>query len=62
MELTESGASTFIKYEAKFTAKGWVFGWFLNLLFIRPKLIRTVQSHLLEIKKTLEKENSKAGI
>ena len=46
--------STHFRYEAELGVRGWVLGWFLGGLFIRPKLKRAVREHLEEIHKTTE--------
>lgn len=52
--LEEEEECTRIRYEAELGLGGWVLGWLLGVLFVRPKLIRAVQGHLKEIKESLE--------
>ncbi len=55
--LLEKEGKTHLQYEANLGMKGWIFGWLLGLLFVRPRLKRAVQEHFKEIKETVEKTN-----
>jgi hypothetical protein len=54
--LTEWGKSTRLRYEAEFGVKGWVLGWPVGMLLIRPKLQGAVRAHMRELKETIEAE------
>ncbi len=55
--LQEEEGKTHLQYEADLGMKGWIFGWLLGMLFVRPRLKRAVQEHFRTIKETIEKTN-----
>ncbi|MCK4976372.1 MAG: SRPBCC family protein [Anaerolineales bacterium] len=52
--LSEEAGVTHIQYNAEFRVKGWLLGWILGVLFVRPRLKRAVKEHFKEIKTTIE--------
>ncbi len=54
--LQEEG-KTYLQYEADLGMKGWILGWLLGVLFVRPKSKHAVQEHFRAIKETIEKTN-----
>ena len=52
--LEEEGGGTRLRYEAELGVRGWVLGWLLGVLYVRPKLERAVREHLKEMRETIE--------
>ena len=52
--LEELGGCTCIRYESECGIWGWVPGWLLGVLYVRPMLKRLMQEHLEEMKETIE--------
>jgi hypothetical protein len=57
ISLTEMSVGTHIIYEANIGLKGWVLGWLLGMLFVRPRLKYAVQEHFKKIKEIIKKSN-----
>ena len=49
----EEGCTLF-RYESEFGVRGWVFGWIIGMLYVRPKLKRFIREHVEEMKQTIE--------
>ena len=54
ISLQQRGTGTKILYEADFAVGGWLAGWLLGILLIRPALKKAVRQHLAEIKHAIE--------
>lgn len=52
--LEEGGGETCLRYEADLGVRGWVPGWLLGVLFVRPKLRRAVREHMEQIREDIE--------
>ncbi len=59
--LEEEGKSTRLKYEAEFGMRGWILGWLLGILFIRPKLSHAVREHMTVLKETIEAQAQRSS-
>ena len=53
--LDEQEGTTRLQYNALLGIKGWVPGWLLGVLFVRPMLRRVVGKHFDEMREKLEK-------
>lgn len=49
----EEGCTRF-RYESEFGVRGWVFGWVIGMVYVRPKLKRFIGEHVEEMKQTIE--------
>jgi len=45
---------TQLRYEAEFGLRGWVLGWLLGVLYVRPKLKKLMRGRLKQMKATIE--------
>ncbi len=54
LELEEDGACTVLRYHSTIGVRGWIFGWIVAALVIRPMAERHARRHLLEIKEATE--------
>ncbi|MBI2855432.1 MAG: SRPBCC family protein [Chloroflexi bacterium] len=52
--LEAEGGCTHLRYESEFGVWGWVAGWLVGMLYVRPKLKRLMQGHLEEMKQAIE--------
>lgn len=52
--LHEEEGKTHLQYEADLRMRGWILGWLLGMLFVRPRLKRAVRDHFKEIKEKTE--------
>ena len=52
--LVEQGGCTNLQYKSECGVKGWVAGWLLGVLYVRPAKKRLMREHLLEMKETIE--------
>ena len=52
--LEENGGCARLRYESEFGVRGWVGGWLVGMLYVRPKMKRFIQEHLEEMKETIE--------
>ena len=52
--LEEEEGCTLLRYECESGIKGWVAGWLLGMLYVRPTLKRLMREHLEHIKETVE--------
>ena len=52
--LEQEGGCTRFRYESKFGVRGWVIGWLIGMLYVRPKLGRFMREHTAEMKETIE--------
>ncbi len=60
--LEDEDGCTRLKYESEFGVKGWVVGWLLGVLYVRPTLKRLMREHMAEMKKTIEARASKSRV
>ena len=49
----EEGCTRF-RYESEFGIGGWVFGWLIGMLYVKPKMKRFIREHVEEMKQTIE--------
>ena len=54
LELGEDGGCTVLRYHSTIGVRGWIFGWIVAALVIRPIADRHTRLHLLEIKEATE--------
>ena len=54
LELEGDGACTVLRYHSTIGVRGWIFGWIVAALVIRPIAERHARLHLLEIKEATE--------
>ena len=54
LELEEHGGCTVLRYHSTIGVRGWIFGWVVAALVIRPIAERHTRRHLLEIKEATE--------
>ena len=52
--LDDINGSTRLQYRAVLGMKGWLMGWLLGILFVRPMLRRVIIRHFNEIKEKME--------
>ena len=52
--LKERGACTRFRYESTFGVRGWVAGWLIGVLMVRPMMKRFMLKHVQEMKETVE--------
>ena len=52
--LEAEGGCTRLRYQSEFGVKGWVAGWLIGVLYVRPKMKRFIQAHVQEMKETIE--------
>ena len=52
--LEKRGACTRFRYESMFGVRGWVPGWLIGVLMVRPMMKRFMRKHLEEMKETIE--------
>ena len=43
-----------LRYESVFGVRGWVIGWLIAVLYVRPRMRRLMRQHLAEMKETIE--------
>ena len=58
--LEEQGGCTCLKYQVEFGVKGWVAGWLLSILYVRPVLRHLIRKHLTELRDTIETRAKKS--
>ena len=54
LELEEDGGCTVLRYHSTIGVRGWIFGWIVAALVVRPIAERHARLHLLEIKEATE--------
>ena len=54
LELEERGGCTVLRYHSTIGVRGWIFGWIVAALVVRPIADRHTRLHLLEIKEATE--------
>ena len=52
--LEKRGACTRFRYESTFGVRGWVPGWLIGVLMVRPMMKRFMRKHVEEMKETIE--------
>lgn len=52
--LAADGNCTRLRYESRFGLRGWIAGWLISLLYVRPLMRRMMRHHLAEMKETIE--------
>lgn len=52
--LFKSSDCTWFRYESTVGVKGWLAGWLIAQLYVRPRLGRFMREHTLKMKKTIE--------
>lgn len=52
--LVPEGGCTRLRYESVIGIKGWVAGWLLGMVYVRPLLMRLMREHLATMKETIE--------
>ena len=54
LELERDGGCTVLRYHSTIGVRGWIFGWIVAALVVRPIAERHARLHLLEIKEATE--------
>ena len=54
LELEEHGGCTVLRYHSTIGVRGWIFGWIVAALVVRPIAERHARLHLLDIKEATE--------
>lgn len=52
--LVPEGGCTRLRYESVIGIKGWLAGWLLGMVYVRPLLTRLMREHLAAMKETIE--------
>ncbi len=60
--LDEVGGCTDFTYESTFGLKGWLAGWLLGQVYVRPLLGRFMRQHVEELKRTVEARAARSHV
>ncbi len=60
--LEERGACTRFRYESTFGVRGWIPGWIVGMLYVRPMMKRFMRQHVEELKETIEARASRSKL
>ena len=52
--LDQEQGCTLFRYESEFGVRGWVLGWIIGMLYVKPKMKRFIREHVEEMKQTIE--------
>ncbi len=52
--LQDDGGCTLLRYDGKFGLIGWLGGWILGVVYVRPLLNRFMRRHMMDMKETME--------
>ena len=52
--LQEDGGCTLLRYDGRFGLVGWLGGWILGVMYVRPLLNRFMRRHMMDMKETME--------
>jgi hypothetical protein len=60
--LEERGACTKFRYQSTFGVRGWIPGWLVGMLYVRPTMKRFMRNHAEEVKQTIEARAARCKI
>ena len=60
--LEDVGGYTRFRYESTFGSKGWIFGWLVGKLYVKPLLGRFMREHARRLKVTIEERAQRSRI
>lgn len=52
--LQDDGGCTLLRYDGRFGLPGWLGGWILGVVYVRPLLNRFMRRHIMDMKEAME--------